>query len=114
MDADDVNNGHDDDPDGVDEVPVPGNHLEVFEVMFRHALEKYEEPDRTQQDETDQHVAEVQADERIEGRAKDVRAEREMIVEDEAAPLPKAEVGEVRPQQDRDTPPDEEAGRFSL
>ena len=60
--ANDVDHGEDDDPDGVDEVPVDGDDLKALGVMCVDLAHEAEDQRQAEHEEADDHVRCVQAD----------------------------------------------------
>ena len=63
--ADDVDDGEDDDPDGVDKVPVDGDDFQPLGMMLRELTGEREDESKTEHDQADDDVRGMQANERI-------------------------------------------------
>src|SRR5262249_20196616 len=107
--AHDVDEGEDDDPDRVDEVPVEADDLELLEVLAADALGEREDRHHGHEDEADGHVARVQADERVEGGAEEVGGDGEALVDDEVPPLDSGAAEEDGAEDESRDPPAGEA-----
>ena len=91
-----------DDPDAVDEVPVEREHV-VRCACSRRTGRRAPAPARRQADEPDDHVQGVQADQRVEGRAEEVRADRQPVLVDEPRTT-RARCRRGRPRRARSSP----------
>ena len=103
--ADDVNDGDDDNPDRVHEMPIPGNHLDVLGVVCGDLAQQAEDEDEGQEKKPDDHMARMEPDERVERGAEDVRRQGEVVLVDEVLPLRPGKPEEVSSERDRDRPP---------
>ena len=78
----DINHGKNDDPYAIDKMPVPREHLDVLGVRLRHVSAQAQDQDQSKQDQTDDHVTGMQADQRVEGRPEKISADRQVIFKD--------------------------------
>src|SRR6266478_6326607 len=74
---DHVDDGEDDDPDRVDEMPVPGHELHALDVRGLERSRPGEHADEREHHDPDDHVRGVQADQRVERRPEQIRPDRD-------------------------------------
>jgi hypothetical protein len=65
LSANDVDDGEDDDPDGIDEMPIPGEKLNSALLLLDVALEQSGDHDQREKDQANDDVRGMQTDERI-------------------------------------------------
>src|SRR6267143_4299848 len=85
--TDHVDHGEDDNPYGVDEVPVPGHDLDALAVDRPKRAGPREDGAEPEHEEPDDDVRRVEPDERVESRAEEVGPDREAVRVDEAVPF---------------------------
>src|ERR1017187_237073 len=110
LSAEEVNNGEDDDPDGVDKMPVERKHLDPAGVFGGEAAGEREDEGQRKHDEADDDVAGVQADERVEGGAEEISADGEAVAVDELVPLMRGAAEEDASEQYRRRQPERSCG----
>src|SRR6266481_7275344 len=84
---DHVDDGEDDDPDRVDEMPVPGHELHALDVRGLERPRPGEHADEREHHDPDDHVRGVQADQRVKRRPEQIRPDRQSVPRDEPHPL---------------------------
>src|SRR5215208_6456302 len=105
---DQVDEGEDDDPDDVDEVPVQPGYLDIKGLLRWNPAAQGEEEDRQEPGNPDRHVRAVEAGQDEEGGAKDIAFERQTLVGEggELEELaPDEDCAEERGCRDPDTQP---------
>src|ERR1035438_3010848 len=110
LSAEDVDNGEDDDPDGVDKMPVEREHLDPAGVFGGEVAGEREKECQRKHDEADDDVAGVQADERVEGGAEEIGADGEAVAVDELVPLMRGAAQEDASEQHRRRQPERGCG----
>jgi hypothetical protein len=73
---DNVDNGKNDNPNSINEVPVPGNHLQTLAMHDGHEPAQTQDEYQYQKTHPDDDVTGMQAYERIERRAEQIGANR--------------------------------------
>ena len=79
----------------------------MFGMVLGDLSQQREDKDDAKQYKPDDDVAQMQTDQRIEGRAKDIDADRETLMLDEMHPFRCGIVNKICPEKHRDAPPDE-------
>ena len=79
LSAEDVDNGEDDNPDGVDKMPVEREHFEPAGVLAGERAGEREEQSEREHDEADDDVDGVQANERVKGGAEEIGLDGEAV-----------------------------------
>src|SRR5438309_1998898 len=85
--SDHVDDGEDDDPDRVHEMPVPGHELHALDVRGLERPRPGEHADEREHHDPDDHVRGVQADQRVKRRPEQIRPDRDAFARDEPQPL---------------------------
>src|SRR5262249_33638792 len=112
---DHVDDGEDDDPHRVDEVPVEGEHPDPRRVLADDAAGEGEDRHDRHEDEADDDVEGVQADERVVRRSEQVRGDREPVFVDQSVPfLPGAVEEETTQKEGHQPQAHERAARAAL
>src|SRR5262245_35280456 len=84
---DDVHDGEHDDPDGVDEVPVEREDVDARRVDQPDPTDHAERQHDREHHEADGDVERMQADERVVGRAEEIRGDRQAVFVDQSVPF---------------------------
>src|SRR6478752_7349844 len=86
---DQVDEGEDDDPDDVDEVPVESGYFDIERLILLHPATQRNDEERHEPDDAERHMEPVESGERIERHREHVRrvAESLMIELMELEPL---------------------------
>ena len=108
-----INHGKNDDPYAIDKMPVPREHLDVLGVRLRHVSAQAQDQDQSKQDQTDDHVTGMQADQRVEGRPEKISADRQVIFKDQPLPFQSGGAQERHREENRDQPPESEPSIMS-
>src|SRR5262249_18071760 len=112
---DHVDDREDDDPDPVDEVPVQSEHIDAGRVLPSDVAGDREQRDDRHQDQADDDVERVQADQRVVRGPEQVRGNREPVLVDQPVPFPPRAEQKRSPERDRRKPQrDERPARAAL
>ena len=102
LSAENIDDGEDDDPDGVDEVPVERQHLKPLGVLLLCTQAKEENPSTSESMmKPDDDVRGVQADQRIISGSEEIGVNGEAVVVNEVIPLVRGAGEEDAAQQNR-------------
>src|ERR1700760_4840939 len=82
-----VNNGEDNDPNTVDEMPVERENFNAFRILGPKRLHERKNEASDEKNQADDHVKRMQADKRVVGCPKKICADRQAIDSDELVPL---------------------------
>src|SRR6185437_1914607 len=82
-----VDNSEHHNPYRIDEVPVERKHIHAMRMLFIDMASQGKDQGGNQHQQTDDDVGRMKTDERIEGSAKQVRLNRQVIDVDEVVPL---------------------------
>src|SRR5579871_1093154 len=96
-----VDEGEDEDPDEIDEVPVEGGDLDLAVALRRVLAEEAAREDHAQVHDPREHVHPVEPGEDEKGGAEEVLPNRLPLVEDELVPLEGLQREEDHPAEDR-------------
>src|SRR5271168_5322041 len=100
--TDDVDDGEDYDPDGVDKVPVQSQNLNALGMLFFHMPGNGKHEHDQQRSQAEDDVRGMQPHERIKRSTEEVRADRQSVVINQLVPLnagPDKEDGAENPGQ---------------
>src|SRR5215471_17891778 len=97
--SDHVDHGEDRHPNRIHEVPIPGKQLES-PALSEHASAQSDSESKQQQRQSNRYVTRVQADQRVEGGAEQVCADRQMEIANQVAPLHRGVAQEFEAEQD--------------
>src|SRR5262249_14924924 len=76
-------------------MPIPGEHFDVLGINLSQQTAQAEDKNERKQNEPRNHVRGMQPDERIEGRAEEIRADRQVMTINQPVPF------ESRPGEER-------------
>jgi hypothetical protein len=108
-DAEDIDDSENDDPDAIDEMPIVGNGFDMLGVVGVQTPPKGGNEDSEEEEDADDHMEGVQANEGVKCGAKGICGEGEVFFENEMVPFRTCEVEEVDAKSRRDSPPEREA-----
>src|ERR1044072_8430971 len=90
----DVHDSENHHPHGIDEVPVPGDHLDVLRIASSHDATKAQPKNQSKQSQSGNDVCRMQSDQRVEGRAEKISRDSEVVLVNQPSPF------ESRPAQE--------------
>src|SRR5262249_1963252 len=102
--AENVNNSKNNDPHGINKMPVHGQHVDAGRLLGPNATCQPEKQHDAQQDQSDTHVRSVQANQRVVRCSKKIRGNGQPVFVDQPVPFLTSAVQKETAENDGEQP----------